>query len=55
MFLTFTKTRITCNMSIDPSRAEVLDFKVVTAATFNADSGYLYATFTQYLDVDIGG
>ncbi|KAL5256696.1 hypothetical protein ACHWQZ_G011827 [Mnemiopsis leidyi] len=53
MFLSFTKTHITCKMSM--SSRQTLDFSVIFTATFNSASGQLYATFTQYLDVDIGG
>lgn len=53
LFLSFTKTHITCKMSVSPR--QTLDFSVIITATFNPTTQQLYATFTQYLDVDIGG
>ena len=53
LFLTFTKTHITCKMSV--SARETLDFSVIFTATYNPSTKQLYATFTQYIDVDIAG
>ena len=53
LFLTFTKTPLSCEMRL-PS-GDTLDFGVLSSATYNPVSRHVFATFTQYKDVDIGG